>query len=55
MVGSSPRAPRQGRDSGPDPDLAQTEVFAETRGQEKLTALLTATLMIVDGRDGVGD
>ena len=27
---------------GPDPDLAQTEVFAETRGQEKLTAHVTA-------------
>lgn len=35
--------------------LAQAEVFAETGGQEKLIALLTATLMTVRGRDGVGD
>jgi uncharacterized protein (TIGR00369 family) len=35
--------------------LAQTEVFAETAGQEKLVALLTATLMTVEGRDGVAD
>ena len=35
--------------------LAQTEVFSETVGQEKLIALLTATLMTVEGRDGVAD
>ena len=35
--------------------LAQTEVFAESGGQEKLVALLTATLMTVDGREGVSD
>jgi uncharacterized protein (TIGR00369 family) len=35
--------------------LAQAEVFAKTRGQEKLIALLTATLMVVKGRDGVSD
>jgi uncharacterized protein (TIGR00369 family) len=35
--------------------LAQTEVFSETAGQEKLVALLTATLMTVEGRDGVAD
>lgn len=35
--------------------LAQTEVFAETNGQEKLIALLTATLMTVKGRDGIRD
>jgi uncharacterized protein (TIGR00369 family) len=35
--------------------LAQTEVFAEANGQEKLVAFLTATLMTVDGRDGVSD
>jgi uncharacterized protein (TIGR00369 family) len=35
--------------------LAQTEVFAESDGQEKLIALLTATLMVVKGRDGISD
>jgi acyl-coenzyme A thioesterase PaaI-like protein len=33
--------------------LAQTEIFAETGGQEKLIALLTATLMSVEGQDGI--
>lgn len=35
--------------------LAQAEVFAKTGGQEKLIALLTATLMAVKGRDGISD
>jgi uncharacterized protein (TIGR00369 family) len=35
--------------------LAQSEVFSETAGQAKLVALLTATLMTVEGRDGVSD
>ena len=35
--------------------LAQTEVFAERGGQSKLIALLTATLMAVEGREGVCD
>ena len=35
--------------------LAQAEVFALTSGQEKLVALLTATLMAVEGREGVSD
>jgi uncharacterized protein (TIGR00369 family) len=35
--------------------LAQAEVFAETAGQERLVAFLTATLMAVEGRDGVAD
>jgi uncharacterized protein (TIGR00369 family) len=35
--------------------LAQTEVFAERVGQEKLIALLTATMMSVEGREGVSD
>lgn len=35
--------------------LAQTEIFAETAGKEKLVALLTATLMAIEGRDGVAD
>ena len=33
--------------------LAQSDVFAEMNGQEKLVALLTATLMRIDGRDGI--
>ena len=35
--------------------LAQAEVFAKTEGQEKLIALLTATLIVVKGRDGIND
>ncbi|WP_331254751.1 PaaI family thioesterase [Methylobacterium currus] len=35
--------------------LAQAEVFSEGEGGEKLVALLTATLMAVQGREGVGD
>jgi uncharacterized protein (TIGR00369 family) len=35
--------------------LAQTEVFSETAGQERLIALLTATLMTIEGRDAVAD
>lgn len=35
--------------------LAQTEVFAERDRQEKLIALLTATLMTVEGRDDISD
>ena len=35
--------------------LAQTEVFSETAGEERLVALLTATLMTIEGRDGVAD
>ena len=35
--------------------LTQTEVVAETDGEEKLIALLTATMMTIDGRDGVVD
>lgn len=35
--------------------LGQAEVFADTGGQEKLIALLTATFMAVKGRDGTGD
>jgi uncharacterized protein (TIGR00369 family) len=41
--------------SGRTLTLAQAEVFAETGGQSKLIALLTATLMAVEGRDGVSD
>src|SRR4030088_2919183 len=32
--------------------LVQTEVFAESQGQEKLIALLTATMMSIEGREG---
>ena len=35
--------------------FAQTEVFAESAGGEKLVALLTATMMTVEGREGVTD
>ncbi len=35
--------------------VAQTEVFAERAGQEKLVALLTATIMTIEGREGVSD
>lgn len=35
--------------------LVQTEVFAEQGGRGKLVALLTATMMTVEGRDGVED
>jgi len=35
--------------------LAQTDVFAERGGEEKLIALLTATLMVIQGRDGISD
>lgn len=35
--------------------LAQTEVYAESHGREKLVALLTATLITMQGREGVSD
>jgi uncharacterized protein (TIGR00369 family) len=35
--------------------LAQAEVFAEQDGQRRLVALLTATLIAVEGRDGISD
>lgn len=35
--------------------LAQTEVFAENEGKEQLIALLTATLMAIQGRDEIVD
>jgi uncharacterized protein (TIGR00369 family) len=35
--------------------VAQTEIFAEAAGQEKLVALLTATVMAITGRDDVKD
>ena len=35
--------------------LAQTEVFSQTAGQEKLVALLTAKLIAVEGQEAVND
>jgi uncharacterized protein (TIGR00369 family) len=35
--------------------LTQAEVFAVSDGQEKLVALMTATMMTVRGRDGISD
>jgi len=35
--------------------VAQGEVYAETEGERKLVALMTATLMAIEGRDGVVD
>jgi uncharacterized protein (TIGR00369 family) len=35
--------------------LAQTEVVAESEGKERLIALLTATLMTVEGKNGIAD
>lgn len=35
--------------------LAQAEVFAESGGGERLIAFLTATMMAVEGREGIRD
>jgi acyl-coenzyme A thioesterase PaaI-like protein len=35
--------------------LAKAEVFADSQGQERLIALLTATLMTIQGRDSAQD
>jgi uncharacterized protein (TIGR00369 family) len=35
--------------------VAQSEVVAESGGQEKLIAILTATLMTVEAREGISD
>jgi acyl-coenzyme A thioesterase PaaI-like protein len=35
--------------------LARTEVFAENKGKEQLIALLTATFMAIEGREGIAD
>ncbi len=35
--------------------LAQAKVFAEAGGKERLVALLTATLMAIEGQEGVSD
>lgn len=41
--------------SGRTLTLAQAKVFAEAGGKEKLVALLTATLMAIEGQEGVSD
>jgi len=41
--------------SGRTLTLAQAEVFAESDGRERLIALLTATMMAVEGRAGIND
>ena len=41
--------------SGRTLTLAQAEVFAESDGKARLIALLTATLMAIEGRDGIAD
>ena len=35
--------------------LTQTEVIAEENGQERLIALFTATMMMIEGRQGIAD
>jgi acyl-coenzyme A thioesterase PaaI-like protein len=35
--------------------LVQANIFAESKGNEKLIALLTATMMAIEGRDGILD
>jgi uncharacterized protein (TIGR00369 family) len=41
--------------SGRTLTIAQSEVHAEERGKRRLVALLTATLMAREGRDGISD
>jgi uncharacterized protein (TIGR00369 family) len=41
--------------SGRTLTLVQTEVFAANGGEEKLIALLTATMMSIKGREGIDD
>ncbi|MGL5362201.1 MAG: PaaI family thioesterase [Bosea sp. (in: a-proteobacteria)] len=41
--------------SGRTLTVAQAEVYAVKQGQEKLCALLTASLMTIEGRDGIAD
>jgi hypothetical protein len=35
--------------------VAQAEVHAEAKGERRLVALLTATLMTLEERDGIAD
>ena len=41
--------------SGRTLTLTQTDVFAESGGKERLIALLTATMMAIEGRAGIDD
>jgi uncharacterized protein (TIGR00369 family) len=41
--------------SGRTLTLVQSDVFAEMDGKEKLIALLTATMMNIEGREGIDD
>jgi len=41
--------------SGRTLTLVQAEVFAESDGRERLIALLTATMMAIEGRAGIND
>lgn len=41
--------------SGRTLTLVQTEVFAEADGKERLIAFFTATMMTIEGRDGIAD
>jgi uncharacterized protein (TIGR00369 family) len=41
--------------SGRNLTLAQTDVFAVADGKERLVALLTATLMAIEGKDDIRD
>ena len=41
--------------SGRTLTLAQTELFAESDGEETLVALMTATMMTIQGREDVSD
>ncbi len=41
--------------SGRTLTLAQSEVFADAAGKQRLVAFLTATLMTIEGREGLED
>jgi hypothetical protein len=45
------RVVRRGR----TPTLGQADIVAESKGKEKLVALLTATMMAIEGCDGILD
>ena len=54
-VGECIRARAKVLKAGRTLTLAQTEVFAESQGEWKMIAFMTATLMTIQGRDGVTD
>ena len=41
--------------SGRTLTLTQSDIFAESGGHEKLIALMTATMMSIEGREGIAD